>query len=314
MAKPYSMDLRKRVVAAVEEEGLSRNEAAARFGIGISTAINWLQRFKDTGSVAPGQMGGHKPRAIRDEHEAWLRERLREGDFTLRGLVAELAERGLKVDYHSVWNFVHAEKLSFKKTVHASEQDRPDVARRRAQWKARQSWIEPARLVFIDETWTKTNMAPLRGWGPRGMRLRAKVPHGRWKTMTFLAALRHDRIDAPWLLDGPINGEKFRLYVEKVLVPTLASGDIVVMDNLGSHKGWAVRRAIRSIGAKLFFLPKYSPDLNPIEQVFSKLKHLLRKAAARSFDAVTDAIGRLLDSFTSEQCANYFANSGYART
>jgi putative transposase len=105
--------------------------------------------------------------------------------------------------------------------VHASEQDRPDVARRRAQWTTRQSSIEPARLVFIDETWTKTNMAPLRGWGPRGMRVRAKVPHGRWKTMTFLAALRHDRIDAPWLLDGPINGEKFRLYVEKVLVPTL---------------------------------------------------------------------------------------------
>ena len=146
------------------------------------------------------------------------------------------------------------------------------------------------------------------------MRLRAKVPHGRWKTMTFLAALRHDRIDAPWLLDGPINGEKFRLYVEKVLVPTLKPGDIVVMDNLGSHKGWAVRRAIRSIGAKLFFLPKYSPDLNPIEQFFAKLKHLLRKAAARSFDAVTAAIGRLLDSFTPEECANYLANSGYQRT
>jgi transposase len=115
MAKPYSMDLRERVVAAVEEEGLSRNEAAARFGIGISTAVNWLRRFKDTGSAAPGQMGGHKPKAIRDEHEAWLRERLRQGDFTLRGLVAEFAERGLKVDYRSVWNFVHAEKLSFKK-------------------------------------------------------------------------------------------------------------------------------------------------------------------------------------------------------
>jgi putative transposase len=196
--------------------------------------------------------------------------------------------------------------------VHASEQDRPDVARRRAQWAARQSGIDPTRLVFIDETWTKTNMAPLRGWGRRGARLRAKVPHRRWKTMTFLAALRHDRIEAPWLLDGPINGEKFRLYVDKVLVPTLEPGDIVVMDNLGSHKGWEVRRAIRSTGAKLFFLPKYSPDLNPIEQVFAKLKHLLRKAAARSFDAVAAAIGRLLDSFTSQECANYFANSGYS--
>jgi transposase len=198
--------------------------------------------------------------------------------------------------------------------VHASEQDRPDVARRRAQWIAYQNRIEPPRLVFIDETWTKTNMAPLRGWGPCGQRLRAKVPHGRWKTMTFLAALRHDRIDAPWLLSGPINGEKFRLYVEKVLLPTLRPGDIVVMDNLGSHKGRAVRHAIRAAGAKLFFLPKYSPDLNPIEQVFAKFKHLLRKAAARSFDALTAAIGTLLESFTPQECANYFANSGYART
>jgi len=198
--------------------------------------------------------------------------------------------------------------------VLASEQDRPDVARRRAQWTARQSRVEAARLVFIDETWTKTNMAPLRGWGPCGLRLRAKVPQGRWKTMTFLAALRHDRIDAPWLLDGPINGETFRLYVEKVLVPTLRPGDIVIIDNLGSHKGRAVRHAIRSAGAKLFFLPKYSPDLNPIEQVFAKLKHLLRKAAARSFDAVTAAIGQLLDSFNPQECANYLKSSGYART
>lgn len=156
-------------------------------------------------------------------------------------------------------------------------------------------------------------MAPLRGWGPRGRRVRAKVPQGRWKTMTFLAALRHDRIEAPWLLAGPINGEKFRLYIEKVLAPTLRSGDIVVMDNLGSHKGHAVRRTIRAAGAKLFFLPKYSPDLNPIEQVFAKLKHLLRKRAARSFDAICAAIGQLLDSFTPQECLNYFNNSGYGR-
>ncbi len=132
--------------------------------------------------------------------------------------------------------------------------------------------------------------------------------------MTFLAALRHDRIDAPWLLDGPINGETFRTYVEKLLVPTLKPGDIVLMDNLGSHKGKAVRQAIRSVGAKLFFLPKYSPDLNPIEQLFAKLKHLLRKAAARTLEAVCSAIGQLLDSFTPQECANYFKNSGYELT
>ena len=132
--------------------------------------------------------------------------------------------------------------------------------------------------------------------------------------MTFIAALRHDRIDAPWLIDGPINGEAFRLYVEKVLVPTLRPGDIVVMDNLGSHKGKAVRRAIRAAGARLFFLPKYSPDLNPIEQLFAKFKHWLRKAAKRTVDTVCDAIGPILDTVTSAECANYFMNAGYGQT
>jgi transposase len=185
------------------------------------------------------------------------------------------------------------------------------VARRRAQWTKYQDRVEAERLVFIDETWTRTDMAPLRGWAPRGQRLTAKVPHGRWKTMTFLAALRHDRIDAPWYIEGPINGESFRTYVEKVLVPTLRPGDIVIMDNLGSHKSRAVRQFIRSVGAKLFFLPKYSPDLNPIEQVFAKLKHLLRKAAARTVDTVCSAIGEVLDAFTPQECANYIKNSGY---
>jgi putative transposase len=197
--------------------------------------------------------------------------------------------------------------------VVASERDRPDVARRRIQWVNRQSQIDPARLVFIDETWTKTNMEPLRGWAPQGERLMAKVPHGHWKTTTFIAALRHDRIDAPWLIDGPINGEGFRTYVEKVLVPTLRPGDLVILDNLGSHKGKAIRQALRAAGAKLFFLPKYSPDLNPIEQVFAKLKHLLRKAAARTVEALVAAIGELLGAYTAEECANYFAHAGYGQ-
>ena len=198
-----------------------------------------------------------------------------------------------------------------KKSLIADERDRPDVARRRAQWIARQSRVAAGRLVFIDETWTKTNMAALRGWAPRGQRLTAKVPHGKWKTMTFLAALRSDRVDAPWLIDGPINGERFRIYVEKVLAPTLEPGDIVVMDNLGSHKGKPVRGAIRATGAKLFFLPKYSPDLNPIEMLFAKLKHLLRKAARRTKDTISDAIAQTLDSVTAKECLNYFATAGY---
>jgi len=196
----------------------------------------------------------------------------------------------------------------------ASERYRPDVARRRTQWTERQDRIDPERLVFIDETWIKTNMEPLRGWAPRGERLIAKVPHGHWKTSTFIAALRCDRIEAPWILDGPINAEAFKAYVDKVLTPTLRPGDLVIMDNLRSHKGKAIRQAIRAAGAKLIFLPKYSPDLNPIEQVFAKLKHLLRKAAARTIETLTAAVGELLGAFTAEECDNYFANSGYART
>lgn len=194
----------------------------------------------------------------------------------------------------------------------AAEQTRPDVARKRARWKAYQDRIDRRRLVFIDETWVKTNMAPLRGWGPRGQRLRAMVPYGHWKTMTFLAALRHDRIDAPWVVDGPINGELFQLYVRQILVPTLTPGDIVVLDNLGSHKSHAVRNAIRAAGARLFFLPPYSPDLNPIEQVFAKLKHLLREASERTVENTWRRAGALLDLFPPGECQNYLTNAGYA--
>lgn len=185
------------------------------------------------------------------------------------------------------------------------------MARKRLRWKAHQGCLDPRRLVFIDETWTKTNMTRLHGWSPRGQRLLTKVPQGHWRTLTFLAALRHDRIEAPCVIDGPINGESFLAYVEQILGPTLRSGDIVIIDNLGSHKGKAVRRAIRATGAKLFFLPPYSPDLNPIEQVFAKLKTLLRKAGERTVEATWRRIGSLLTAFSPQECANYLANAGY---
>jgi len=166
--------------------------------------------------------------------------------------------------------------------------------------------------VFIDETWIKTNMAPLRGWCTLGQRLKALVPYGHWKTMTFLAALRHDRITAPFVIDGPINGELLLLYVMEVLIPTLKRGDIVVLDNLGSHKSHAVREAIRAVGAHVFFLPPYSPDLNPIEQVFAKLKHLMRKASKRTIESTWRKAGELLRLFSPAECQNYLTNSGYA--
>ncbi len=155
-------------------------------------------------------------------------------------------------------------------------------------------------------------MTRTHGWCARGNRLVAKAPHGHWRTLTFLAALRCDRIEAPCVIDGPINGRSFLAYVEQFLVPTLAPGDIVVMDNLGSHKGQAVRKAIRAAGAKLFFLPPYSPDLNPIEQVFAKLKTLLRKADERTVEATWRRIGDLLTRFSPSECANYLVNAGYA--
>ena len=185
------------------------------------------------------------------------------------------------------------------------------MARKRARWKAYQNRIAPSRLVFIDETWVKTNMAPLRGWGPRGRRLRAYAPYGHWKTLTFIAALRHDRIDAPCVFDGPINGELFLVYIEQVLTPTLSPGDVVILDNLGSHKAKAARAAVRARGAHLLFLPPYSPDLNPIEQVFAKLKHLMRKAQPRNVETTWRKAGQLLDLFAPEECANYLRNSGY---
>ena len=182
---------------------------------------------------------------------------------------------------------------------------------------ARETWFEgqldldPARLVVLDETWTSTNMTRLRGRSPRGERLRSPVPHGHWKTTTLVAALRLSGIAAPFVLDGPINRDAFQAYVDQVLVPELTPGDIVVMDNLGSHKGPAVRAAIEAAGARLLFLPPYSPDFNPIEMAFSKLKALLRKVAERTVEGLWSAIGRLVDTVTPHECANFFAAAGY---
>jgi transposase len=166
--------------------------------------------------------------------------------------------------------------------------------------------------VFIDETWIKTNMAPLRGWGPRGERLRGFAPHGRWRTLTFLGALRCDSLTAPCVFDGPINGECFRAYVEQQLLPTLKPGDIVIMDNLGSHKSAVLRQIIRAAGARLWYLPPYSPDLNPIEQTFAKIKHWMRIAQKRTVADTWRHIGELVTAIPSAECSSYFANAGYA--
>jgi putative transposase len=198
-----------------------------------------------------------------------------------------------------------------KKSLYAEEATRPDIAHKRRWWKRTQSLIAASRLVFTDETWIKTNMAPLRAWCRRGQKLKERVPHGHGITLTFLAALRVDQVTAPGVFDGPINGECFLAYVEQVLVPSLKAGDVVVMDNPGSHKAKATRDAITLVGARLIFLPAYSPDLNPTEQTFSKIKSVLRKAMGRTVPEVEAAIKAVLPAISPTECKNYFTNAGY---
>ena len=197
----------------------------------------------------------------------------------------------------------------------ASECDRADVAERRRQWitgrqplMRHQSW----RLVFLDETSVTTKMARLRGRSPRGQRLKARVPAGRWRTQTFIAGLRSDRLTAPWIINGAIDREAFDTYVETQLAPTLAKGDVVILDNLSVHRSAKAEAILRSRGAWMLFLPQYSPDLNPIEMAFSKLKAHLRKTAARTFDTLCDAIGDICKLYQPEECWNYFKEAGYA--
>jgi transposase len=199
-----------------------------------------------------------------------------------------------------------------KKSLRAAEQDRPDVATERRRWRVWQRYMDPARFVFLDETGATTNMVRRHGWSQRGERPVDAAPHGHWRTTTFVAGLRSTGFVAPLVLDGPMAGEIFRAYVQQFLAPALAPGDVVVMDNLAAHKVAGVREAIEAAGASVMPLPAYSPDLNPIEQAFARLKAGLRKAGARTRDALWTTIGRLLDSFGPHECSNYLANSGYA--
>jgi transposase len=207
-----------------------------------------------------------------------------------------------------------ARPVAQKKTCHAAEQEREDVAAARQTWRETQGSISIDRLVFIDETWATTTMTRRYGRARRGQRLVAAVSHGHWKTTTFIGALTAQGLTAPAVIDGAVNGETFLAYVRQVLVPTLTPGKIVVMDNLSSHKIEGVRQAIEATGAELRYLPPYSPDLNPIEQVFAKLKALLRKIAARSVEALWTAIGQLLGAFAPGECINYIRHSGYVRS
>ena len=220
MSRSYSEDLRQRIVNAVDG-GISRRQAAEHYNVSVSSAIRYARRWRETGSVQAAAMGAPR-RSKLDPHADWLLAQIDEApDLTLEEIIARLgSERGVKSSIGGLWNFFHRHAISFKKTAHAAEQDRPDVAENRRVWRARQPALDPTRLVFIDETGANTKMARLRGRCRRGQRLVAAVPHGHWKTMTFIAGLRHDGITAPFVVDRPMNGVIFRLWVERCLVPT----------------------------------------------------------------------------------------------
>jgi transposase len=204
-----------------------------------------------------------------------------------------------------------------KKTLRASEQDRPDIRQARRDWvDHRQPLMRQAqdRLVFIDETGTNTKMTRLRGRSRQGQRLYANAPFGHWKTQTFVAALRSTGLSAPFVIDAPMNRLIFEAYVETQLAPTLKPGDVVILDNLAAHKSPLAEKAIHARGAWLLFLPPYSPDLNPIEMVFAKLKALLRARAVRTIDELWKAIGQITNLVTAEECRNYFTAAGYGFT
>ena len=201
-----------------------------------------------------------------------------------------------------------------KKTLRASEQQRSDVAQARANWALEQAELAKARLIFLDETWATTNIAPTWGRSPKGERCLGYAPAGHWHTTTFVCALSTDGLLAPLVLDGPINGQAFAAWVEQFLVPALRAGDVVVMDNLSSHKVAGIKPAIEAAGAALRYLPPYSPDFNPIEQVFAKLKAMLRSTQALTLEALWSAISELLDRFPPDECERYIRHSGYCQS
>lgn len=315
MSKALSMDLRVRVLLAVSQ-GLSHRAAAERFKVSAASISRWRKREREQGNARPGALGGDRRSARIDAHMNAILEALGpDKDATIEEVRHSLAEQGLFFGFGTIQRFFVRHNITRKKkSAHATEQDRPDTLKRRQEWFDGQLDLDPARLVFIDETWASTNMARRHGRCMRGERLRISVPHGHWKTTTFIGALTLRGFIAPFVVDRSINRIAFETYVEKVLLPELNAGDIVVMDNLSSHKGPRVREMIESVGARLEYLPPYSPDFNPIENAFSKLKAPLRKAAERSIDGLWTAVGSLLKLFTPNECQNYFAAAGYDTT
>lgn len=307
--RPFSDDLRSRIYEACQS-GESTSEVAERFSVSPAFVRRLKQRFGQTGSLAP-RPGGRGPAPKLAGREEELRQAVRERpDAT----PAEHRDRlRLPVTRVTVWRALRRLGLTRKKkSTHAAEQDRPDVAEARRHWPEKFAGVDAEDLVFLDETGANTAMRRTHGYAPRGQRVVAAAPFKGWRTVTFVGALTADGLVAPWAMEGAMNGEWFLAYVEQILVPSLRPGMVVIMDNLPCHKVQGVQEAIVAAGCRLEYLPAYSPDLNPIENAFSKLKRALRDWAARSVEGVYEGLRRLITNFRPAECLNYFRHCGYA--
>ena len=309
--RAYSIDLRERVLAD-SDLGMPTKGVAAKYRVCPAWVRRLKQRRRQTGSISP-KAQRHGPLPRRSEQAARVAEAVANApDATLDELRRDNA---LPISAASLWRVIRELGLTFKlKSLRAAEQDRPDVKRLRDAWAAKLAGVAAEHLVFLDETSATTKMTRRRGRCARGKRHVMKVPHGHWKTTTLVVALRLAGLEAPTVIDGAMNGDLFLAYVEQQLVPKLREGDVVVMDNLASHKKAGVEAAIEAVGARVVYLPPYSPDFNPIELAFSKLKALLRKAGERTVDGLWKLLGRLMDEITAADRRNYFIHCGYPAT
>jgi transposase len=307
--RPISDDLRLRIHEACQS-GESTAEVAERFSVSPAFVRRLRQRFRLTGSLAPKPHAGGPARKLA-AHEEALRQAVREHpDATPQ----EHRERlSLPASRVTVWRALRRLRISRKKkSSHAAEQGRPDVAEARRQWPQKLAGVDPDDLVFLDETGANTAMARTHGYAPEGERVVAQAPLGGWRAVTFVGALTAEGLMAPWAMEGAMNGEWFLAYVEQILVPALRPGMVVVMDNLPCHKVAGVEAAIRKAKCRLVYLPPYSPDLNPIENAFAKLKRGLRDGAARTVAGVYGALRAIVTQFAPDECAAYFQHAGYA--
>jgi transposase len=306
--RPISDDLRSRIHEA-RQAGESTAEAAERFGVSTAFVRRLEQRFRLTGCLAPRPHGGGRAPKLAAHEEALRRAVAERPDAT----PAEHRERlRLPASRVTVWRTMRRLRLTRKKkSVHASERDRPDVAEARRLWPMKMAGVDPKDLAFLDETGANTAMQRTHGYAPEGRRVAGSAPLGGWQAVTFVGALTAGGLVAPWALQGAMDGGWFLAYVERVLVPALRPGMVVVMDNLPSHKVEGVREAVEAAGCRLEYLPPYSPDLNPIEKAFSKLKRALRDCAARTVEGVYEGLRGIITRFDPNECLNYFRHCGY---